>query len=1069
MDNKSLWKSLKQYTSGEVRSEVKKNEFKNGVTNDFDIKSLPDKSRRNFIAAMGATSALLTTACSDYFDKGQIVTYNKKPDSVTYGRANYYASSMNDGTSVLVKTREGRPIKIDGNPEHPVYQGKIGAAAQASILDLYDPGRRRFSTKNSDSKLVLFRNELKYTEWDKLDKEIQDILKSANSSGKEIALVTGKVISPTQKKLFDEFAAKYPKFKVYSLELYNDSEKRRAYKACFGVDGLPALKYDKADVVVALECDFLGTDGNAAEQIRQFTSRRNVDDHKNYNRLYSVEADYSLTGANSDYRLKLSPTKQVEFILSLLGTMVNSHGFVIPTGVANYVNLSNYNLDSFAEKNGWKKEVVDELVNDIASKKNKVLFTAGSSLPYEVHIATNLINAVLANWELMDFENADVMQMNYTTIDEWKSLVSNMNAGQVEVLIHFDTNPVYHLAEDLKYKEAAMKVPNLISMLEMPNESVLNSKFILAINNQFESWGDFKVRSGVLNLQQPIIAPIHDTRQKEAILLNWLQDDVTAYSHDIYHKYLQDNIRTNLFPNINQGYDFNSYWFSALEDGLITYSETLVSNTMFNSEVFNGLKLNDSDDGITVYLKPAFYLRDGKNANNGWLQEIPNPITKVTWDNYAALSPATAKKYDLRFAEDNEDKVTDMIEVNINGRKVILPILIQPGVLDNFIAIEMGYGRTVIGDVGANVGVNVNSLRSADGSFGDKIYTKSTITKTGEKFYLISTQEHHALDDEFVKDIHKKRHIIQEYNLPFYVDFEQKYANAKQEVRAKYPNDDKKYKDELSRERSHLLGQHHYELKSMYPAFEYTGVKWAMAIDMNKCTGCGICVAACNVENNIPVVGKDQVARGREMHWMRIDTYFSGTPEEPITSLQPMMCQHCDTAPCENVCPVAATSHSPDGLNQMVYNRCVGTRYCANNCPYKVRRYNFFDFRNDFADGYYRKDTMELLNNPEVTVRARGVMEKCTFCIQRIQEARQDAVQAGRNVRGTDVKTACQEACPSSAISFGDMNDANSDISKLREHPLAYYVLETLNTKPNVTYIAKVKNINAEEAHIEHH
>ncbi len=1069
MKKNLLWKSLKQYNNDESSSEKSKHEFANGVTDDFDVKSLPDKSRRKFIAAMGASTALLSTACSDYYDKGQIVTYNKKPESITYGIANYFASSMNNGTSVLIKTREGRPIKIDGNPEHPVFKGKIDAGAQASILDLYDPGRLRFPIKKSDSKLILFQNELPRAEWEKLDKEIQEKLNAANAAGKEIALITGKVISPTQKKLFDDFAVKYPTFKVYSLELLNDSAKRKAYKNNFGLDAIPAIRFDKSDVIIALESDFLGADGNTAEQIRQFGSRRDVNNLMNFNRLYSVEADYSTTGANADYRLKLNPTKQIEFILSLLNSMVNNYGFILPTGVTNYFDINNYNLAHFAEKNKWKKEVIDELVRDIATKRNKVLFVAGDNLPYEVHVATNLINSVLANWELFDFENADMLQLMYSSVEDWKTLVSKMNNGQVDVLINFDANPIYYLPEDLKYREASKKVPNVIAMIELPNESVLNSKYIIAINNQYESWGDFKLRTGIISMQQPIIAPLHDTRQKEAVLLNWLQEDVAKYSHDIYHKYIQDNWRNNIFPTLNQGLDFNSFWLSALHDGVVTFNEAIIPNTLFNSESFNGLRLNYDDDGITVILKPAFYIKDGKQANNGWLQELPHPITKVTWDNYVALSPSTANKYDLKFAEDNEDQITDMVEVNVGGRKAVLPILIQPGIVDNVISIELGYGREIAGEVGSNVGVNVNLLMSANGAFGDKIYTKATITKTGNKFELISTQEHHSLDDKFVKDIHLKRHIIQEYNLPFYAEFEEKYAKAKIELKEKYGNDLEKYNEELEKEKSHLLGHHHYNMRSIYPLMEYTGVKWAMAIDMNKCTGCAICVASCNVENNIPVVGKDQVARGREMHWMRIDTYFSGTPEEPITALQPMLCQHCDKAPCENVCPVVATSHSPDGLNQMTYNRCVGTRYCSNNCPYKVRRYNFFDFRNDFADGYYRKDTLELLNNPEVTVRSRGVMEKCSFCVQRIQEARQDAIKKGRSVQGTDVKTACQDACPSSAISFGDMNDKTSDISKLRDNPLAYYVLETLNTRPNVTYIAKVKNIIGKEAHVEHH
>ncbi len=1065
----NFWKSLKQYSNDVGSQEKSKHEFTNGVTDEFDVNTLPDKSRRKFIAAMGATSALLTTACSDYYDKGEIITYNKKPDSVTYGKANYYASTLNDGTGVLVKTREGRPIKVDGNPEHPIFRGKIDAGAQASILDLYDPGRLRFPIKKSDSKLILFQNELPRTQWDLLDKEIKEKLNKAVKNNKEIALVTGKVISPTQKKLFNDYAIKYPTFKVYSFELFDDKNKKKAYQDVYGTNNIPSVRWDKADVIVALENDFLGAEGITPEQIRQFTSRRDVNNLVQFNRLYSVESDYSTTGANADHRFKLSPSNQIEFILSLLSLMTNSHGFQLPAGVSNYIDLSKYNFGKFIEKFGFKRTASDELIRDIAIKRGRVLFTAGESMPYEVHLAVNLINNVLGNNELFNFENAELLQLEYTTKDEWKNLVTQINNGNVEVLIHFDSNPAYILPENLKYKEAVQKVPNLISMIELPNESVLNSRYVIAINNQFESWSDFQLRTGIISLQQPIIAPLHDTRQKEAVLLNWMQDDVAAFTHDIYHKYMMENWGANIFPTLNKGLDFNTFWYSALHDGIVEFSETAIAPIGFNAEVFKEKNLNIETKGITVLFKPAFYLRDGKQANNGWLQEIPHPITKACWDNYAALSPATAKKYDLKFAEDNNDRITDMIELQINGRKLMFPILIQPGMLDDFVSIELGYGRTVAGEIGTGVGLNANSLLSIDGGLSDRLYTNATIEKTGDKYELISTQEHHALDDEFVKDIHRKRHIIQDYTLNFYENFTLNYENAKKKLEAEYQGKPEELKEALDKEKSHLLGHHHYDIHTIYPLFEYTGVKWAMGIDMNKCTGCGICVAACNVENNIPIVGKDQVARGREMHWMRIDTYFSGTPEEPITSLQPMMCQHCDKAPCENVCPVVATSHSPDGLNQMTYNRCVGTRYCSNNCPYKVRRFNFFDFRNDFADGYYRKDTLELVNNPEVTVRSRGVMEKCTFCVQRIQEARQDALKEGRTVAGTDVRTACQVACPSSAITFGDMNDKTSDIAKLREHPLGYYVLETVNTRPNVTYIAKLRNINLqEEVHSEH-
>jgi molybdopterin-containing oxidoreductase family iron-sulfur binding subunit len=416
-------------------------------------------------------------------------------------------------------------------------------------------------------------------------------------------------------------------------------------------------------------------------------------------------------------------------------------------------------------------------------------------------------------------------------------------------------------------------------------------------------------------------------------------------------------------------------------------------------------------------------LRDGRFANNGWLQEIPHTVSKIVWDNYAAISAKTAMGLGL--------KDSDVIEVTVGDKKINIPCFVQAGQADDLITIELGYGRTVCGEVGKNVGINANKLFDSR-NFNSEYYSAARIKNLGGKYNLVSTQEHHALDDEFVKDIHRKRNIIQEGTL------------------LQYLNDPK------------FIQKEKYEVFSITKEVEYDGVKWAMAIDLNKCIGCSGCVSACISENNIPVVGKEQVEKGREMHWIRIDRYFSGSPDEPVVSNQPMLCQHCDHAPCENVCPVAATNHSPDGLNQMAYNRCVGTRYCSNNCPYKVRRFNFFDFRETFEEGYYTQQPISLLNNPEVTIRSRGVMEKCTFCIQRIMEARQIAIEEGRELRGSDVMTACQVACPSQAIEFGDMNDPDSKISKLRKHELGYHVLEEINVRPNVTYIAKLRNTHSE-------
>jgi molybdopterin-containing oxidoreductase family iron-sulfur binding subunit len=1069
------WKSLNQLNNKPESAEVSAHEFQQGVTDDFDINQLPDKSRRKFLAVLGASAAFAATACSDYHDKGEIITYNKKPASVTNGQANYYATTLNNGLGVLVKSREGRPIKIDGNPEHLINQGKIDAASQASILDLYDPGRLRTPLRKSDSKLMLFREDMPAAQWDVIDKEMVDILKKASVAGKEIAIITSKIISPTQNKLFDDFVAKYPTTKVYSYQLINDSEKRKAWSDCYGTNQMPVTKYDAADVILALECDFIGTEGNNTENIRKYTSRRNVDDAKNFNKLYAVEADYSLTGACADVRLRLSPENQYAFVLALINELVHKHGknsSIIPSNILS--DLSQFSLSKIVDENKLNKKYVDELVKDLAEKSAKVLVTAGSQLPYQVHVAVNVLNEVLGSVQnVYDFKANDVIFRPLSSKGEIKDLVGKMNAGQVGVLINFDVNPVYHFPKNLGYENALSKVPTIVSLVESLNETCKNNSYILSINNALESWGDFKLRTGMLSTQQPLISPIHDTRQKEAILLNWLSEDVTKYNVDIYQKYLMDNWQKNLFPTLGLGLDFNSFWYSVLHDGFVSFNEAPAQYSPYNYSAFNSLlsnnaAFNKAKSGFTVILKPGQFLNDGKQANNGWILELPHPITKIVWDNCAAMSPETAKELKVQYGEDAKNLISDFIEVKIGDRKLKLPIVVLPGMADKVISVQLGYGRTNAGEVGNGVGFNAGLLMSFEGDVSDWIYTGAIVTKANETYTLVSTQEHHSLDDAFVKDVHKKRHIIQEYQVPHYMEFEKKYEEAKKKLEEEYKDKPDEFKKALKSEKLHLLGHHEYLTHSVYPPFEYTGVKWAMAIDMNKCIACNVCVTACNAENNVPIVGKDECSKGREMHWMRIDTYFSGTPEEPETSMQPMLCQHCDQAPCENVCPVVATSHSTDGLNQMVYNRCVGTRYCSNNCPYKVRRYNFFDFRNDFADGYYRKDTLELLHNPEVTVRSRGVMEKCSFCVQRIQEGRQNALKEGRTIVGTDVKTACQEACPSAAITFGDMNDAKSELSRLREHKIGYQVLETINIRPNVTYIARLRNNNSEGEQGEH-
>ncbi|MCX6168082.1 MAG: TAT-variant-translocated molybdopterin oxidoreductase [Ignavibacteriales bacterium] len=1011
-DKKELWKSLQDYNNDPESLKLKHNEFLDEVTEKFDPEKISGISRRKFLALLAASTALTATACTDYRDKGEIIPYNKLPEEVFPGVANYYASTCNgcgQACGILIKTREGRPIKIDGNPDHPINQGKICAKGQASILNLYDPERLHDPLYNKN-----------VVSWKKVDNQIISSLSETISNGNEIAIVTGLISSPTTKKVLDDFVVKYPKTKIYSHTLLNDEQRRNAWYECYGTFDYPSIKFDEANIILALDADFLGNEGSYIENMRKYAAKREVVGKTDFNRLYVAEGRMSLTGMMADYRVSLSPVKQYQFVMTLINELIkNSSAFSLD--VAAKSKIEKFQLSSL---NSNEKEKISYLINDLNKNRGKSIIYAGDTLPKEVHIAVNLLNEVLGNIALYDYSSTSKSVVKQSTQQEISQLVDSMSNGKVGVLIQFDCNPVFTLPEDYGYSSALKKVQTVITLTETENESSAAGNYTLPINHPFESWGDAYIRSGVYSLQQPVISPIFNTRQKESILLTWIADDSNSFKEDYYHQYLMNNFNATIFAKKNALSDTKTFWYSALHDGVVIFNE-LSQDSKFNLNSFSSSKEINPTQGYTVHLTESYFLGDGKFSNNGWLQELPHPVSKVTWDNYASISPNLAKQLSV--------EMNDLVEVKVNGKNLTLPVLVQPGVDTNTINIELGYGRKIVGNVGKDVGFNAVTLQSKNYSSSPFIYENISIQKISGSHKLVSTQEHHSLDDTFVKDIHRKRNIIQEGTV-------------------------EKYKKEPN-----FLHAEKEKLFSITTEHKYTGHKWAMAIDLNKCTACGGCVTACNVENNVPVVGKDQVEVGREMQWLRIDRYYSGTPDEPIISHQPMLCQHCDNAPCENVCPVNATNHSPDGLNQMVYNRCVGTRYCSNNCPYKVRRFNFFNYRDHFADSYYENDLTSLVHNPEVTVRSRGVMEKCTFCVQRIMEARSNAIRDGKELKGTDVVTACQQACPTTAITFGDANDPDSLVAKLRDHDLSYHVLEELNVKPNVTYIAKLRNTHSEE------
>lgn len=1001
------WKSLRQYHNDPKVEEEKAREFAEGVTDTFDADAMSGMSRKQFLALVTASAAFAAAGCSNYRDKGEIIPYTKKPEEITLGTANYYASTCTGcehACGILIKTREGRPIKVEGNPDHSVNQGKICAKGQGSVLNLYDPERLK-------EPMILESGIMSKSSWKEVDTKIIAALTAAVNQGKEIAIITHTVTSPSEKKLLNEFSAKYPTVKIYSYELLNNSNRKSAWQKSTGGNTFPLIQWDKAKIILTLESDILGYEGNMPEQTRMFTSKRDVMKGKNFNRLYSADATMSSTAMNADYRLRIRPDQQLEFVLSLINEFKPSGQF------------ANYSLSAFGKKNGLDEAALKQLVSDLRENKGESIIHAGNGLPESVHIAVNILNDLLGNSSLYNKTQSPVEHIALAKADEWNTLIGSMNAGKIGVVVHFDSNPVYHLSPDFGYHEALKKVGTVVTLAENENESSAVSGFVLPSHHMFESWGDHKTRTGLLSLQQPVISPLYNTRQKESVLLMWTIGNPEGYKENIYHEYVMNRWEKEVYPTLKLKVDFKSFWFSALHDGVLTFAESAQSIGTVKSDVLSAIGEVPVSKNFVLYLHDNYFIGDGRFSNNGWLQEMPHPASKITWDNYASLSPATAKE--LHVGEG------DMVAVNADGRTLNLPVHVQPGLAEKFVSVMLGYGRTVAGSVGANVGFNANTLASKNNSLSPWLYSNVSVTKTSGSYVLASTQEQHSLDDTFLKDIHKKREIIQEGTLIQYIE-------------------DPKF-----------IEREHHE-STIVPKVKYEGVKWAMAIDLNKCTGCGVCTVSCYAENNIPVVGKEQVKKGRDMAWIRIDRYFSGTSDAPTVSNQPMLCQQCDNAPCENVCPVVATSHSPDGLNQMAYNRCVGTKYCANNCPYKVRRFNFLNFRDNFNDAYQLQEPLNLMNNPEVTVRSRGVMEKCTFCIQRIMEARQHAIEDNRVLKGTDVTTACQESCPAEAIVFGDMNDKTSKIYQYRQHEIGYRVLEELNVGPNVTYIAKLRNVTSQ-------
>lgn len=901
--------------------------------------------------------------------KEKAIPYLDKHQDVIPGVANWYASTHSVGrqpTAVLVKTREGRPIKIEGNPDCPVSFGALSPACQASVLSLYDSSRFKGPLKNGNS-----------ASFETLDREIIQSLKQSAQNGKRVALVVDRVNSPSQQAIIKNFQQKYKNVDLIIYSPFSRSAEAKSVEATFGSRDVHEYHIDQADFVLGISSDFLSPGVYPVGLTRQYTSRRDVSASKNMLQHLQVEERMSLTGSNADHRLVLSPAEESVFIHNLLFQLQS---------------LSRQNFLQLGRVDFKYDNEINLLAQELLKNRTKSLVMYGGQ-KIEDAVKVNAINALLGNYG----NTLTLAGREFTEYENDKSFIDFIEKASEGLYSHalfHVANPYYLFPDQSQWREAAQKIPVKISLSTAPDETSSMCEYVIPDRHYLEKWNDYEIKRGVYSFAQPVIQSLFDNRAVEETLLIWSEAPQSMYDY-MRHFWRQKQTEWRI-PG-----GFENFWAQIIHDGLLKSSRPALGRPSFNLR--GSVSTPQLETGLAVTLYQKIGLHKGEFANNPWLQELPDPITKATWDNYLLISPKLAKEQGISSG--------DIVNLKVSGRQVEAPALVQPGMHPEVVSIALGYGKTVSGKAGKGVGVDASwmaTLRDGEILGTNKV---ESLSKTRKKYKLALTQTHHSLEG---------RDIVKETTLDEYI---------------KNP----KSGNETS-----------FYLYSMWPEHEKTGKQWAMAIDLNKCTGCSACIVSCNAENNVPVVGKEEVFNRREMHWIRIDRYYSGDEANPKVVHQPMMCLHCDNAPCETVCPVLATVQSSDGLNTQIYNRCVGTRYCANNCPYKVRRFNWFN--------YAREDKLEnMVLNPDVTVRSRGVMEKCTMCVQRIQEKRHLAKNEKRELRDGEIKVACQQSCPGDAMVFGDMNDPNSAVAKKLQDPRYYRAIEELGARPRVGYMTKVR------------
>lgn len=938
-------------------------------------------SRRDFLKVFGYSfaSAALLASCKRPVQKA--LPYIIQPPEITPGKSLYYASSFYDGheySSILVKTRDGRPIKIEGNLLSEFNREGTTARVQASVLSLYDDAR----LKNPSA-------ENKQTTWDNIDAQIINKLKEINSKNGEIVLLTSSILSPSTIRLINEFGADFHKFKWVQYDAISYSAILEANSICFGKEAIPDYHFRNADLVVSIYADFIGTWISPAHFIQDYVSRRKLDKgEKTMLRHIHYESGMSLTGANADIRKKIKPSEEKNLLIDLYNRIAEKTG-AITFPSANF------------------REDLTGLADKLIEAKGKSIVISGTN-NLDIQIIVNGINNLLGNYtNCIDLNNNIKIASGIDS--KMEDLISELKEGSVKALIMYNVNPVYDYHDSESFRKGIKNTEISINMTVSLNETVGLVKYECPVNHYLESWDDAEIISGQLSLSQPCINPIFNTRSFQDSLLKW------SGSSTNYHDYLTSNWEKQYFPGSGIS-DFRNFWNTSLGNGVFNYKvpgfKSLTHKPERLSQAMKTLEKSETG-GYEIVISESVALGTGMHANNPWLMELPDPVSRQCWENVAAISNSDATIWGVQNG--------DIVKFS-NGLK--LPVFVQSGQMEGTISVALGYGHTNSGPVCFRIGENLYPFVKSSAGNRNYVITIEKPINTFEKRQLALTQVHSSMEG---------RPIVRETSLNKYIID---------------PSSGNEFHKEF--ESTH---------KTLYPEVKYDGFHWGLAIDLNACIGCNSCVIACQAENNIPVVGKAEVIKRRIMHWIKIDRYYSDTPDDPKVYFQPLACQHCDNAPCENVCPVSATNHSSEGLNQMTYNRCVGTKYCINNCPYKVRRFNWYRYTNSKNfDFNTASDLGKMVLNPDVTVRERGVVEKCSFCVQRIQEKKLQAKLENRTLNDNEIKTACMQACPAGAIVFGNLNDKKSMVSKLFSDPRCYHLLEELHTLPNTGYLTKVRN-----------